>query len=110
MRQVGILAAAGQHALDHHVARLADDHARARRLAEALEPLGVVDAARVRTNLVPLDLTKSPLDAPSLAAAAGERGVLIAAMLPRTARLVTHLDVDDDDIEEAAGVLRELLS
>ena len=110
MRQVGILAAAGQHALDQHVARLADDHARARRLAEALEPLGVVDAARVRTNLVPLDLTKSPLDAPSLAAAAAERGVLIAAMLPRTARLVTHLDVDDDDIEEAAGVLRKLLS
>jgi threonine aldolase len=110
MRQVGILAAAGQHALDQHVARLAEDHARARRLAEALEPLGVVEAARVRTNLVPLDLTKSALDAPSLAAAAAERGVLIAAMLPRTARLVTHLDVDDDGIEEAAGVLRGLLS
>src|SRR4051812_45418440 len=92
MRQVGILAAAGQHALDHHLTRLAEDHARARRLAEALEPLGVVEAAKVRTNLVPLDLTKSALDAPSLAAAAAERGVLIAAMLPRTARLVTHLD------------------
>jgi threonine aldolase len=92
------------------VARLAEDHARARRLAEALEPCGVVDAARVRTNLVPLDLTKSALDAPSLAAAAAERGVLIAAMLPRTARLVTHLDVDDEGIEEAVGVLRELLS
>jgi threonine aldolase len=110
MRQVGILAAAGQHALDHHVTRLADDHARARRLAEALEPLGVVEAARVRTNLVPLDLTKAALDAPSLAAAAAERGVLIAPMLPRLARLVTHLDVDDDGIDEAITVLRELLT
>ena len=110
MRQVGILAAAGQHALDHHLTRLADDHARARRLAEALEPLGVVRAAEVRTNLVMLDLTKASLDAPSLVAAAAERGVLLAAMLPRTARLVTHLDVTDDDIDEATTVLRGLLS
>lgn len=110
MRQVGILAAAGRHALDHHVTRLAEDHARARRLAEALEPLGVVEAAKVRTNLVPLDLTKAALDAPSLAAAAAERGVLIAAMLPRTARLVTHLDVGDEEIDEAIKVLVGLLS
>jgi threonine aldolase len=109
MRQVGILAAAGQHALNHHVTRLADDHSRARRLAEALEPLGVVEAAKVRTNLVPLDLTKSALDAPSLAAAAAEQGVLIAAMLPRVARLVTHLDLNDDDIDQAIKVLGGLL-
>jgi threonine aldolase len=110
MRQVGILAAAGAYALEHHVDRLAEDHARARRLAEALAPLGVVDPAAVRTNLVPLDLTKAPLDAPSLAAAAAERGVLIAAMLPRTARLVTHLDVDDAGIDQAIEVLSSLLT
>lgn len=110
MRQVGILAAAGRYALDHHVSRLAGDHARARRLAEALEPFGVVEAASVRTNLVPLDLTKSRLDAPSLTAAAAEQGVLIAAMLPRTARLVTHLDVDDAAVDRAAEVLAGLLS
>ena len=109
MRQVGILAAAGLYALHHHVDRLAEDHARARRLAEALEPLGVVDAAAVRTNLVPLDLTKAPLDAPALAAASAEQGVLIAAMLPRTARLVTHLDVDDQAITRATQVLTALL-
>jgi threonine aldolase len=109
MRQVGILAAAGRYALRHHVERLADDHARARRLATALEPLGVVDADAVRTNLVPLDLRKAALDAPSLAAAAAERGVLIAAMLPRIARLVTHLDVDDAGIDRAAEVLGDLL-
>jgi threonine aldolase len=110
MRQVGILAAAGRHALRHHIGRLADDHARAQRLAAALEPLGVVDAAAVRTNLVMLDLTKSPLDAPSLVAAAAEQGVLIGAMLPRTARLVTHLDVDDAGVDRAIEVLSPLLS
>jgi threonine aldolase len=110
MRQVGLLAAAGAYALDHHMTRLADDHARARRLAAALEPLGVVDASAVRTNLVPLDLTKAPLDAPSLARAAAGRGVLIAAMLPRTARVVTHLDVDDAAVDRAIDVLTALLS
>ncbi|HEU4346804.1 MAG TPA: GntG family PLP-dependent aldolase [Actinoplanes sp.] len=110
MRQVGILAAAGAYALANHVDRLAEDHARAHRLATALEPFGVVDVSAVRTNLVPLDLAKAPLDAPSLTAAAAERGVLIAAMLPRTARLVTHLDVDDNGIDRAVEVLGALLS
>jgi threonine aldolase len=110
MRQVGILAAAGRHALRHHIERLADDHARARRLAAALEPYGVVDAAGVRTNLVPLDLTKSALDAPTLAARAAEQGVLIAAMLPRVARLVTHLDVDDAGLDRGIEVLTSLLA
>src|SRR5205085_808973 len=54
MRQAGILAAAGRYALDHHVKRLSQDHVRARRLAEALEPFGVVEVGAVRTNLVPL--------------------------------------------------------
>jgi threonine aldolase len=110
MRQVGILAAAGAYALTHHIERLADDHARARRLAEGLAHYGVVDPAAVRTNLVLLDLTKAPLDAPSLAAAAADRGVLLAPMLPRLARLVTHLDVDDAGIERAIEVLSGLLS
>jgi threonine aldolase len=110
MRQSGILAAAGRYALDHHLDRLAEDHARARRLAEGLAPLGVVDPGKVRTNLVPLDLTKAPLDAPELAAEAARRGVLIAAMLPRLARLVVHLDVDDDGIDEAISVLSVLLA
>jgi threonine aldolase len=110
MRQVGILAAAGQYALRHHLDRLAEDHARAHRLAAGLESLGVVDAATVRTNLVPLDLTKARLDAPSLAAAAAERGVLLAPMLPRLARLVTHLDVDDAGVDRAIQVLTALLT
>ncbi|MGK5684636.1 threonine aldolase family protein [Actinoplanes sp. URMC 104] len=109
MRQVGILAAAGLHALDHHIERLADDHARARRLAEALAPYGVVDPGRIRTNLVPLDLSKSALDAPALVAAAAERGVRLVAMFPTVARLVTHLDVDDEALDRAIEVLSGLL-
>jgi threonine aldolase len=110
MRQVGILAAAGRYALAHHLERLADDHARARRLAEALAPYGVVDPALVRTNLVLIDLSKSPLDAPALAARAAAQGVYLAAMLPDLARLVTHLDLDDAAVDRAADVLTAVLA
>lgn len=110
MRQAGILAAAGDHALDHHVERLADDHARAARLAEALAPYGVVDPAAVRTNMVLLDLTGAPIDAPTLGAAARAEDVLVSALGPRLARLVTHLDVDDAGIDRAIKVLGQLLA
>jgi threonine aldolase len=109
MRQVGVLAAAGQYALRHNVGRLAFDHVRAARLAEALAPYGLVDAAKVRTNIVPLDLTKAPIDALSFGAAARERGVLVSVLGPRTARLVTHLDLDDAGIDRAIEVLTALL-
>ncbi|BCJ61126.1 low specificity L-threonine aldolase [Micromonospora endophytica] len=108
MRQAGILAAAGRYALAHHVDRLAEDHAKAARLAEAIAPFGIL-AAPVRTNLVPLDLTKASLDAPTLAAAARAEGVLISVLGPRTARLVTHLDVSDAAITHATTTLTTLL-
>src|SRR5262249_37841187 len=108
MRQAGILAAAGRYALAHHIDRLADDHVRARRLAEALAPYGVLDAARVRTNIAMLDLTKSTLDAAALAAAARRAGVLVSVLGPRLARLITHLDADDAAVDEAIEVLTEI--
>ena len=100
MRQVGVLAAAGLHALDHHVDRLADDHAHARLLAEACG----VDPETVDTNIVvvPRD------DATQFVARAREAGVLVAAVGPRAVRLVTHLDVSADDARAAAGVLARL--
>jgi len=109
MRQAGVIAAAGRHALAHHIERLAEDHARAKRLAEALAPFGIVEAAKVRTNIVPLDLTKSTVDAPGLGAAARERGVLVSVLGPRTARLVTHLDLDDAGVDRAIEELSSLL-
>lgn len=106
MRQVGVLAAAGLYALDHHVDRLATDHARARRLAQACaEALpGCVDPDAVQTNIVVLDVEAAPL-----AAAALERRVAVSVLGRRTVRLVTHLDVDDEAVEYAATVLSELL-
>jgi threonine aldolase len=109
MRQVGILAAAGQYAVRHHIARLAEDHARARRLAEALAPTGVVDVADVRTNLVPLDLSKAPVDAPTLGEQARAHGVLVSVLGPRTARLVTHLDLDDAGVDRAIDAISGIL-
>jgi threonine aldolase len=109
MRQAGILAAAGSYALRHHLARLADDHARAARLAAALAPFGIVEPTAVRTNMVPLDLTKAPMDMPTLAAAARSRQVLVSVLGPRTGRLVTHLDVDDAGIDRAIEVLSGIL-
>jgi threonine aldolase len=109
MRQAGILAAAGLYALRHNIERLADDHARAARLAAALAPTGVTDPGRIRTNLVPLDLTKAPLTAPELGARAREAGVLVSVLGPRLGRLVTHLDVDDAGVERAIEVLVPLL-
>jgi threonine aldolase len=105
MRQAGILAAAGRYALAHHIDRLAEDHVRARRLADALEPFGVIDPDRVRTNIVVLDLAKAPLDAQALAAAARSADVLVSVLGPRTARLLTHLDLEDADIDQVIEVL-----
>ena len=100
MRQVGILAAAGLHALDHHVERLADDHAHARLLAEACG----VDPSGVDTNIVVVPRN----DAADFVAAAREAGVLVSAVGPTAVRLVTHLDITRVDAEKAASVLGAL--
>ena len=100
MRQVGVLAAAGLHALDHHVERLADDHAHARLLAEACG----ADPAGVDTNIVVFERP----DAAAYVAAAEEAGVRVAAVGPTTVRLVTHLDVTRADTERAAALLSRL--
>jgi threonine aldolase len=111
MRQAGILAAAALYALDHHVDRLADDHARARRIAEACADVApdVVDPALVETNIVPLDLTKHALDAVTFAARAKEQGLLLGVVGARRVRLVLHLDADDAAVDHAISVLRTLL-
>lgn len=100
MRQVGVLAAAGAYALDHHVERLADDHAHARLLGEALG----LDPDAIDTNIVVVDRP----DASRFVERAAEEGVRIAAVGPRAVRLVTHLDVTAADAERAAVVLSRL--
>jgi threonine aldolase len=101
MRQAGVLAAAGLYALDHHLARLAEDHEHAQLLAKRLG----VDPSTVETNMVVLD----DVAAPVVAEAAKAQGVLVSQVSPRRIRLVTHLDVDRARTERAAEVLAELL-
>jgi threonine aldolase len=101
MRQVGILAAAGRYALAHNIERLADDHARAARLAEALG----ADPASAPTNIVVLHAD----DAATVAAKAREEDVLVSALGPSFLRLVTHLDIDDAAVDRAITVLAPLI-
>jgi threonine aldolase len=109
-RQAGVLAAGCLYALDHHVQRLADDHAAARAFAEAVanHVPTAVDPEQVETNMVVID-TGATAAAP-IAAAAAERGVQVSALGPFMIRAVTHLDVTADDCESAGQLLGKLLS
>jgi threonine aldolase len=104
MRQAGILAAAGRHALGHDLGWLAGDHEHARQLAAALPGI----AATPQTNIVQLDLTGTRWTAPELDKAASEHRVLISITSERTARLVTHRDISAGDTARAAEVLASL--
>jgi threonine aldolase len=111
MRQVGLFAAAGLYALDHHVARLAEDHENARGIAERLaaSPRVLLDPGVVRTNIVVFDLEPEAPDAATVVARARERGVLVVAFGPRRIRAVTHLDVDAVACQRGADVLLEII-
>jgi threonine aldolase len=105
MRQSGVLAAAALHALDHHVQRLAVDHANARRLADGLCGLPGVSVTAPQTNIVFVDLV--PEKAAGAVERLRQRGVLATGLY--RLRLVTHLDVSAGDIDRAVQVLRESL-
>jgi threonine aldolase len=111
MRQAGIVAAAGLYALDHHIERLAEDHARARTLAGALDAADVaVDLEQVETNFVQVDLEPLGLERGEAIARLQAVGVgLSATPHPTVLRAVTHLEIDDDDIARAAGLIPEAL-
>ncbi len=100
MRQVGVLAAAGRYAIAHHIDRLADDHARAQRLTVELGG----DAAACPTNIAVVAVE----DGAAAAQVAREQGIMLTVLGPKLLRLVTHMDVDDDDIDHAIKVLRPL--
>ena len=100
-RQAGILAAAGLHALDHHVERLAEDHARAARLADSLRGIGGIDLLGQHTNMVFINVPAEQLRA--LDAHLREAGIRISIGYLPTLRLVTHLDIDDDGIERTVA-------
>jgi threonine aldolase len=105
MRQAGILAAAGLHALEHHVARLADDHANARRLAEGLERLGFRVEPRPETNIVLFEVR----DVAAFLRETRARELLVNPVGPGRFRAVTHLDAGAGDVEEALGRIEEVV-
>jgi threonine aldolase len=105
LRQAGILAAAANHALDHHVERLADDHALARRLAEGLQGLPGMSVKQPDTNIVFVDLVNpAPGEGATLLAHLRAQGVLATGMVGL--RFVTHLDVNAAGIDRAIAALR----
>jgi threonine aldolase len=96
LRQSGVIAAAALYALDHHVERLADDHARARRLADAV-------GGEAETNFVAIR------DAPGALEQLSGRGILLDGLRPGFLRAVTHLDISDDDVDEAIEIIPQVL-
>jgi threonine aldolase len=108
MRQAGIIAAAGLYALEHHVDRLAEDHARARRLAEGLATLpGIgIDPATVETNIVIAEVA----DPAAFCAGLERQGVLAGPADPYRVRFVTHLDVDDAGIDRALAAAAQAVA
>ena len=111
MRQAGIIAAAGIYALEHNLARLADDHTRARVLANGLAALpGLeVDLRKVQTNMVFAGTRESGMPAAELIDRLAEQGVLALDEAHWSIRFVTHLDLDDADIEQAIGAVEQAL-
>ena len=111
MRQVGLLAGAAHYALDNNIARLSEDHRRAKELAVAIAAIdkSFVDPVLVETNIVGLDLAKAPYTAAELATRCREAGLWISALGPKYARLVTHLDFDDAQCAAAIEILKRVL-
>ena len=111
MRQVGIIAAAAHYALDNNIERLAEDHARAKKIAVALASIdsSLIDPVKVHTNIVGLELSKIGITATELTSRCKEAGLWISALGPHYARLVTHLDFDDAQCEESIEILKSAL-
>ncbi len=111
MRQVGIVAAAGLYALEHHIDRLKDDHANARLLARGLKDVpGIgIRLEDVETNMVFFEVPRAKASAQAVVAALREQGVLMNATSPSRIRCVTHLDVTQADIERAVGIVQRTL-
>jgi threonine aldolase len=108
MRQAGICAAACLYALDHHVARLAEDHANARTLARGLAQIAGLEVQEPETNLVFFKPDGAGISGDRMVAALRPRGVLLAMMDGRI-RACTHLDVTASMIEEMVGLVREIV-
>ena len=106
LRQAGVVAAAMLYALDHNVERLAEDHARAKRLAQGLADAGLpVDPATVETNFIGVDVASIGVDPHEAKASIEEQGVLVGFLRPGVLRVATHLGVTDEDVDHAIELI-----
>ncbi len=112
MRQAGILAAAALHAMKHNFNRLADDHRRAKVLAEAINQIPglVVNLQTVETNIIIIDSSLCPRKAPEIVEKLAEHGILVLAFSPTRIRAVLHMHITDADIEYTIAVLKSMVT
>lgn len=110
MRQAGILAAAALYAMEHNIERLAEDHSRARILAEAINamPGFVVNLRTVQSNIVIIDTSLAERPAPELIEALNDQGLKMIAFSPTRIRAVTHMHITDNDIERAIYIIKKV--
>jgi threonine aldolase len=110
LRQAGVVAAAMLYALEHNIERLAEDHERARRIAEGLAAAGLaVDVDATETNFVGVDVGSIGIDAREAKERIAEHGVRVGLLRPGVLRVATHLDVTDEDVERAVEVIPRAL-
>ena len=110
LRQAGVVAAAMLYALDHNVERLAEDHARARRLAEGLAAAGLpVDVEATETNFIGIDVASVGVDPADARVRIAEEGVLVGQLRPGVLRVATHLGVSDADVDRAVELIPRAL-
>lgn len=112
MRQVGMMAAAAQHAVNHHLPLLVKDHERARRFAEAMASCDAffIDESSVQTNMVLLDFSRSAMTARKAQSMLESNDIRIGMGMGNTLRAVMHLDLNDDDLQRAIDVFHKLFA
>jgi threonine aldolase len=108
MRQAGLLAAAGIYGLEHNFARLAEDHARARKLADGVRRIGAFRVSSPDTNIVMVEIESHFASIETVMTMLQNRGIRVSQFGPRKMRAVTHLDIDDEGIERAIAAFEEI--
>jgi threonine aldolase len=110
LRQAGVVAAAMLYALDHNVERLAEDHARAKRIAQGLAAAGLpVEVEATETNFVGIDVASAEMDAREAQGLIADHGVRVGLLRPGVLRVATHLGVSDEDVDRAMELIPRAL-
>jgi len=110
MRQAGIIAAGAVYALNHHIERLAEDHENAKHLAKGLAEIDGIDVETPETNLLFFDIAGLGVAADEFDKLLQERGLVVSSLGDTRVRAVTHMDVSRAQIEDAVGIIRDVVN